>query len=382
MSRLALTTGIAPRALGRTLAHRGLTGAAWHAARRLGAVAGAAFVGPEVVQITPVTSACNHACPMCWLQHADPAELRAMRQGEKQQRLSLSEWERLFDAMLPGLREVVIVGGGEPLIHPEAIDVCAAVKRRGWRGTLVTNGTLLDFEMAERLVAMSWDTVRVSVHAGDRRTYEVVQGVDRFEELQRNLAMFDRLRRREAAPPTSRLVVYHVLQPANVASVESLVDLATEVGADEVVFEVVAPLDAAMQLDAGAIDRVMAELARAARRSAIPVVLPRSPSPGVVPAAAPAMSPPSDADAPEGPSPLAGDPPGRRCVIGFEQTFVDGFGWVRPCCYSTEKLGNVRADSFADVWRGAGYAGFRRRLVDGRFADYCRGCTLATVLPY
>ncbi|MCW5891588.1 MAG: SPASM domain-containing protein [bacterium] len=274
---------------------------------------------------------------------------------------------------------MVIGGGGEPLLHPEAGAICAAIKRRSWRGTLVTNGTLLHGALTEELVAIGWDTVRVSVHAGDAHTDRAVQGVDAFDVLRRNLTAFERQRRAARAERLSRLVVYHVLQPGNVEAVERLVELTVDVGADEVVVEVVRPLDETLLLTEAQIADAMGRLVVAAHRAPIPVSLPRNPVPGSVPTPAPPSGVAAPPAAPAGPLPA---PPGRRCVIGFEQAFVDSFGWVKPCCYATEKLGNVRDEPFAAAWRGPAYASFRRRLVDGRFADYCRGCTLATVLAY
>jgi MoaA/NifB/PqqE/SkfB family radical SAM enzyme len=380
MGRLSLARTVARTTLLNALERRGAVGSAWHAGRRLGALAGTALVGPEVVQITPMTYTCNHTCPMCWLQHTDPDELSTMRRRERREHLSLADYEALFDGMLPGLREVVMVGGGEPLAFREATEVARSIKRRRWRGTLVTNGTLLTDEVAAALVGMRWDTLRVSVHAGDRETYARVQGVDRFDVLRENLLQFDRRRRAARVEKVCALSVYHVLQPANVRSVDRLFAFAAEVGADEVVFELVKPLNEDLRLDPAELARAAEALVDGARTSRVRTTLPQPAA--LLAAGRPAPARAAVAAAAGAPAEPDAARPGRRCIVGFDQTFIDSFGLVKPCCYSTEILGNVREQPFHSIWHGPRYASFRRRLIDGQFADYCRGCTLPSVLNH
>jgi MoaA/NifB/PqqE/SkfB family radical SAM enzyme len=378
MSRWGLLTAASPKKIGRTLRTRGVLGTAQHGARRLGALAGSAVVGPELVQINPLTYICNHACPMCWLQHADPTELRTMQRREKKEGLTLRDYVALFDGMLSGLREVMLIGGGEPLAHPDCAAIMREVKGRGWRGTLITNGSLLREEIAQALVEMRWDSTRVSVHAGDAETYRAVQGVDRFDVVRTNLRAFDRARRAAGVEKACQLIVYQVLQPANVAHIDRLLEFAEEVGADAVVFELVVAYDAAMRIDPDDLSRIADALHSCARAARIPCTLP--PVASFVGTAALGKAPV--------PAALPAEPasfvPGKRCAVGFDQTFITSFGDVRPCCFSDEHMGNVREQSFAEIWYGPRYCEFRRRLIAGSFARYCieNRCTLASVLPY
>jgi len=74
--------------------------------------------------------------------------------------------------------------------------------------------------------------------------------------------------------------------------------------------------------------------------------------------------------------------PGRRCSIGFDQSFVTAAGEVVPCCFSDEHMGRLDEASFDQIWNGARYAAFRRRLISGDFASYCisNRCSLPGVL--
>ena len=74
--------------------------------------------------------------------------------------------------------------------------------------------------------------------------------------------------------------------------------------------------------------------------------------------------------------------PGRRCSIGFDQSFVTAAGEVVPCCFSDEHMGRLDEGSFDEIWNGARYASFRRRLIRGDFASYCiaNRCSLPGVI--
>ena len=57
-------------------------------------------------------------------------------------------------------------------------------------------------------------------------------------------------------------------------------------------------------------------------------------------------------------------------------------GDVLPCCFSNEVMGNVREQSFRDIWFGERYSDFRQRLINVRFSQYCIDvrCKLASFL--
>lgn len=48
--------------------------------------------------------------------------------------------------------------------------------------------------MARAMLAMGWDPVRVSMHAGDAETYARGQGVDHFERVRERVQHDDRVR--------------------------------------------------------------------------------------------------------------------------------------------------------------------------------------------
>jgi radical SAM protein with 4Fe4S-binding SPASM domain len=65
----------------------------------------------------------------------------------------------------------------------------------------------------------------------------------------------------------------------------------------------------------------------------------------------------------------------QGCVITWD-------GIVVPCCFdkdATHRLGNLKEQKFAQLWKGEGYQQFRRSLLKSRSEiDICKNCTEGT----
>ncbi|MCL5271691.1 MAG: radical SAM protein [bacterium] len=354
------------------LRKRGARNAWHHALRRLGTICGRALVGPETLALTPMDTACNHACVMCWHRTVEPEELKKNLKIDREDGLRLDDYRRLFDSMPAGLQRVILVGGGEPLVHPDAVELIREIKRRGWDGILVTNGTLLDPAVARAMVESRWNLTRVSVHAGDRATYQAIHGVDRFETLRRNLREFMRLREEAGRRADCQLVMYYVIQRENLPTIERLFDFSAEFGCDEIFFEKLVLYNEDLAL-------TREEMAEACRR---------------LEAAAPRCPVPCNLDnilanlrvEQECLGAAAGDSlpfrPAARCSVGFDEATVHANGVVTPCCFSPENMGQVKDRPFREIWYGPRYANFRRRLIRGQFPGYCitHHCAMNNVL--
>ena len=74
---------------------------------------------------------------------------------------------------------VRISGGGEPMLHPKAVELIVYAKKVGAKVGLITNGSRFTDEAITRLLESQVDMVEFSVDAADRETYaEVRKGLD------------------------------------------------------------------------------------------------------------------------------------------------------------------------------------------------------------
>lgn len=116
---------------------------------------GASF-WPRIVTVHP-TDRCNHACEWCWYPRGSHIVDIA------------STVAALNSFATEGIDELVVSGGGEPLIHPEIDTLIRYLAEiRGPRRRLYTNGSLI---RKHQTIRDAFDYVRVSLDAGGAQRY-------------------------------------------------------------------------------------------------------------------------------------------------------------------------------------------------------------------
>lgn len=104
-----------------------------------------------------VLRGCNAACRSCYNR-----EVRRLR--------PLADLERDLDQLLRLRRlHTVTITGGEPTLHPELPGIVAAVRRRGLRACVITNGIAFDAALAATLAGAGLDMVLLHIQAGQVR---------------------------------------------------------------------------------------------------------------------------------------------------------------------------------------------------------------------
>ena len=109
-------------------------------------------VGPVV--IWNLIRRCNLTCKHCYATSAD-----IDFQGE----LSTAEIYRVMDELRTFNVPVIILSGGEPMLHPDILDIAARAKSRGFYVGLSSNGTLIDDTNIQQLSDLDLDYVGISV---------------------------------------------------------------------------------------------------------------------------------------------------------------------------------------------------------------------------
>jgi molybdenum cofactor biosynthesis enzyme MoaA len=121
-----------------------------------------------------VTEACNLRCFFC---HGDGGEVRHFTQGPSQ--LRVADLERLIEpAAGAGIRKIKI-SGGEPLLYSHqaenVVDLVRhasfAAERFGVEMSLVSNGTVLTRDLANRLRDAGLRRITISLHASTAQTF-------------------------------------------------------------------------------------------------------------------------------------------------------------------------------------------------------------------
>lgn len=195
-----------------------------------------AFAGPEVLHLD-LTNECNNNCIGCWCRSPLLGE-REMPDWEKHKTLSYDLVKGVIDdlAVMGGLRQVKLVGGGEPFMHPRILDIIAYFKRRmpDVQIDINTNFTLVDFPKAEKLVELGVDSLTVSLWAGDPRTYVATHPSKSGEDFTRMGEVLSHLAAIKKGKPWVK--IFNVISNRNHTTVDTMLSFALDVRADDVQF--------------------------------------------------------------------------------------------------------------------------------------------------
>jgi MoaA/NifB/PqqE/SkfB family radical SAM enzyme len=135
-----------------------------------------------------LTNQCNLTCTTCMRNVWD----------EPAGWMSRTTFERLLDGLreISPLPEVFFGGFGEPLAHPDALDMIKKVKELGTRVELITNGILLTEETSQRLIECGLDLLWVSIDGATPESYADVRLGDALPTVISNIRRLNMLRHR------------------------------------------------------------------------------------------------------------------------------------------------------------------------------------------
>jgi MoaA/NifB/PqqE/SkfB family radical SAM enzyme len=255
-----------------------------------------------------ITYACNWRCAFCYNpRHHD---LR---------RLSLDEWAEVLDDLRSLGTLNVTLTGGEPLTHPDWLEIARAVKQRAFTLRLFTNGTLVSERVADAIAALRPLAVEMSLHGATAETHDRATATPGSHAAL--FAAIGRLRSR-AVP----CVLKTVLTRLNETELDLMIARVAEIGVPYRLDATLSPRD----------DGDLGPLGYAASRGAIARLYERVAAQGELPGAQRRTG-------------------GSNCGVGRITLAVDPDGNVYPCMqWRHAALGNVRATRLRDLWAGSG----------------------------
>ena len=185
---------------------------------------------PSLTQLNfYLTQGCNLACRHCWLSpRLDPI-------GSRYPVLAVDRFlSAITEAKSLGLKTVKLTGG-EPLLHPAFLNLLDIVYREGHNVVIETNGVLITPQIASAIATFSQRFVSVSLDGTNAETHEWVRGVKGcFEQALRGI--------RYLIEAGIRPQIIMSLMRVNVKQIDDMINLAEEMGAASVKFNVVQPI--------------------------------------------------------------------------------------------------------------------------------------------
>jgi radical SAM protein with 4Fe4S-binding SPASM domain len=261
------------------------------------------------------------------------------------------------------------ISGGEPMLRPQVPEMVEQASSLGIKVTMTTNGTLIDKVKAKRLVEGGLRGVNISIDSPMRKMHEKIRGVEgSFKATTKAVELFRRYKHKGKLT----IRINTVVSRTNYQTLETLPELAHELGADGINL---IPVDdhcgEILSMRKKDIARFNDEIA--------PRIAERALALGLIV---------SDGDAfPFGrtDSEVRLGRAGRYafgyydkhpCYAPWTHSLIDFNGHVYVCCMTRERippLGNIRHQSFKEIWEGAAYRQIRLNMHPPALAA-CKRC--------
>ncbi|MDK2972546.1 MAG: hypothetical protein PWP23_2301 [Candidatus Sumerlaeota bacterium] len=378
---------------------------------------------PYSVQLE-VTTKCNLACIMC-------ARDKYHGRGED---LADDILDPVLDQILPTAQDIIVSSFGEPLLYPRFRDILLRIEPdSGLQLGFFTNLLLLTEEMAEELVKRGAAYVNASIDGASKETYERIRAGGKWETLLEKIELLNAVKRRHNSS-TPHLNLCVVGSTLNIDETALFVEFARAHGFDSVKYNPNLYVDdeemdylslvheqekTVRQFRVGYQRALELDLhtnyhQKPYRVASAPGPIPRQAShwtifinrlkrlyrtrlgwrlennwnqSGGIPRhfvtlalrkagnltlnAIPVYGWKRRVEHPI-PHVIPNDAPPRSCGNAWTHVHVKSDGLVYPCCFSDEVMGDLRKQSFAEIWNGEKYQDLRRSLTSGNYWASCR----------
>ncbi len=195
-----------------------------------------AYKGPYCVQID-LTNNCNNNCIACWCNSPLLGD-GIIPPDVKKQRLDYDVVVRLIERLsVIGTRELYFSGGGEPFMHPQALDILCYAKSKGFICYVNTNFTLVNEDILNKLKEIRFDYLVISLWAATPETYAITHPNKSGETFLKIRKLLKWLNKTKDSFPKVRL--YNVISNMNYKEFIQMIEFSLETFCETVEFAVV-----------------------------------------------------------------------------------------------------------------------------------------------
>ena len=284
------------------------------------------------------TTKCNIKCRTC---------LRSKQEwGISDSDMDLDLFHSLISNLKYPTRFINFVGMGEQLLHPQIFDMLKRTKKKGFEISLTDNFTLIDKEIAFKLLDSRIDYLYASFDSVSKEKFEKIRFGANFDDVVRNIRQFVEAKKQVNANKP-RVFLKSTISKDNFSEVPHLLKFAEDLGLDGIDFCKEHSYyqnhvnDPAFYLDPKnlpptKIEVILNEMGKIYPCQALP-----------------------------------------GCFVTFD-------GKVYPCdqmmqllprsAFARFQLGDVKVNSIAEIWRSEKYRRIRLNLASGVWLPFCGKC--------
>lgn len=295
------------------------------------------YLPPSWIQIEPTTK-CNLRCTMC---------LRSRTCPDMNYDMNMDVFKLIIDQSINSqfVKPVIkLIGLGEPLLNPKIAFMVEYAKRKGLTVETVSNFTIINPKVLEKLVEVQLDSLAISLDAASPQAFERIRVGAKFGEVINNIKLFLKIRENmNSVKP--RVIFRTTITKENVKEIPAITELAKSIAVDDVGFtkQIVSDKE---DYECPRFMTVGAEKSQGKTKFWIQKKT----------STCPAM---------------------RRCYITYD-------GKVMPCNYLMEimprdkypqfEFGDITKNSLHSIWFSKSYRQFRVRKALGFHPYFCNSC--------
>lgn len=289
---------------------------------------------PISISIEPTTS-CNLRCPEC------PSGLRSFTRPTGM--LEEDLFKRTIDELESRLWYLIFYFQGEPYLNTKFLELVKYAASKKIYTATSTNAHYLNEENARKTVESGLDRLIISIDGTTQETYEsyrvggnlekVIEGAKNIIKWKKQLKSF-----------TPHVIFQFLVVKPNQHQIEDLKKLAKEIGVDEVGLKTAQIYD---YQNGSPLIPDLDEYSRYERKADGSYSIKNTML--------------------------------NNCWKMWHSCVITWDGMVVPCCFDKDahhKMGDVKEENFASVWKGKEYNEFRELLMKSRSeVEMCKNCT-------
>ena len=284
-----------------------------------------------------LTRACNLSCRHC---RAD-----AITELDSNE-LSTTEAEHLIDHLSEYGKPILILTGGEPLLRPDIYDIAEYGTNKGLRVVLATNGTLVTPEVARRLKDAGIKRISISIDGSDATTHD---------DFRRELGSFDSSLKAIQYIKNAGIgyQINSTVTKRNITQIPDILNLAIELKADALHIFLLVPTGRGKEIEEDEIPpeeyervlnwfydqqkQVSIQLKATCAPHYFRIMRQRAKQEGIK------ITPKTHGF----------EAMTKGCLGGTGFCFISHIGEIFPCGYLPALAGNIRQQTFKDIWENS-----------------------------
>lgn len=295
------------------------------------------FGNPFSLSIEPTTS-CNLRCPEC------PSGLRAFTRPTGM--LQTDFFRNTIDQLYKDLTYLVFYFQGEPYLNPDFLDMVKYASDKKIYTATSTNAHYLNDENARRTVESGLDRLIISIDGTTQEVYQQYRVGGRLEKVIEGAKNIVRWKN-ELKSKTPFIIFQFLVVKPNEHQIEEVQTLGKSIGVDDVWLKTAQIYD--FENDPNGLIPTIDTYSRYKKTD----------------------------KGTQFKGKLS-----NHCWRLWQDPVITWDGLVAPCCFDKDakhRLGDLKAQSFKEIWHAPAYQSFRKQLWAGRRnIDICANCSEGT----